>query len=333
MKRNLLKKHYGIDAEETTPLGGYPFFKKDNQRYLFIPVDRMEAEELSELEQMSAHLKNNGDRYVCTFVQTKENSQILKLEKEQLCLLTFQNPHTRTFQRIGRKLAKFHYRGRTIPFSVKKTSSMGQWKLFWEKRLDQMENVWNSMLYQQPESDFDRLFLESFSYYMAMGENAIQYLVDTELDDEPKAIDSGTISHSRFTVHTWGEEQLFRNPFDWVFDHCSRDLAEWTRERYLQQFRTYQHDVKSFFADYQSVEPLSSFAWRLLYARLLFPLHYVDCIEEYYSTQSEQQKRMLSDQLEKFLMQTNEHERFLKDFFQLVEIPVRQLQIPKIEWL
>lgn len=333
MKRNLLKNHYGIDAVETTPLGRYQFYKKDNQRYLFVSVGSMEDEELAELEQLSNHMKNSGDRYVCTFVHTKENSRILKQENQQLCLLTFQEPRVQTFNRIGRKLAKFHYRGRAISFSVEQTSRMGQWKSYWEKRLDQMEKVWNSMLYQQPESDFDRLFLESFSYYMAIGENAIQYLVDTELDDEPKAIDSGTICHSRFTVHTWGEGQLFRNPFDWVFDHCSRDLAEWTRERYLYQFRTYQHDVKSFFTDYQSVEPLSSFAWRLLYARLLFPLHYVDCIEEYYSTQSEQQKRMLSDRLEKYLMQTNEHERFLKDFFQLAEVPVRLFQIPKIDWL
>lgn len=334
MNRNLLKKYYGIDAEESMPLGRYQSYKKDNQRYLVVPVDGMGEDELAELEQLATHLQNSGDRYVCTFVHTKqENSRILPLDNGTVCLLTFREIPVRVLQRPGRKLAKFHYRGRTINFSVNKTSRMGQWKSYWEKRLDQMEKVWNSMLYQQPESDFDRLFLESFSYYMAIGENAIQYLVDTELDDEPKAIDSGTVCHSRFTAHTWSDNHLYRNPFDWVFDHCSRDLAEWTRERFLNQFRTYQHDVRNFFHEYQSIEPLSSFAWRLLYARLLFPLHYVECIEEYYLTHSEQQKRMLHDRLEKFLQQTKEHEQFLKDFYQLVEVPVRKWQIPQMDWL
>ena len=91
--------------------------------------------------------------------------------------------------------------------------------------------------------------------------------------------------------------------------------------------------MKSFFADYQSVEPLSSFAWRLLYSRLLFPLHYVDCIEEYYSTNSEQQKRLLQARLEKYLSQTNEQERILKEFYELAEVPVRKYRIPYIDWL
>ena len=63
-----------------------------------------------------------------------------------------------------------------------------------------MEKVWNNMLYQQPESEFDRMFMESFPYYMAMTENAIQYLVDTELDDEPKSIDYGTVCHIIFLL-------------------------------------------------------------------------------------------------------------------------------------
>lgn len=332
MQGNLLKKYYGIDANEAEPTGRYQSFKKGNEKLFFVPVDNIEEEELLELEQLANHMKNSGDRYVSTFIHTKDNHRVLNLENKKLCLLTSKNSQFRTFSRIGRKLAKFHFRGRTISFSVKKTSRIGQWKSLWEKRLDQMERVWNSMVFQQPENEFDRMFVESFSYYMAIGENAIQYLVDTEIDDEPKAIDSGTICHTRFTAKTWGENTV-RNPFDWVFDHCSRDLAEWTRDQYLQHFRTYGHEVKSFFADYQSVEPLSSFAWRLLYSRLLFPLHYVDCIEEYYSTNSEQQKRLLQDRLEKYLSQTNEQERILKEFYELAEVPVRKYRIPYIDWL
>jgi spore coat protein YutH len=333
MFQKLLKKNYEIDASESMQIGGFPCCKKENQRYLLVPVGNMDDEELTELEQLANHLKKKGDQAVCTILYTKDKNRLLKWESGQYCVLTSHDTQNRTNSKFGRKLAKFHFRGRSISFPVKKISRVGQWKVLWEKRLDQMEKVWNSMLFQQPESDFDRLFIESFSYYMAIGENAIQYLVDTELDDEPKAIDNGTVCHTHFSSQSWGEESIVRNPFDWVFDHCSRDLAEWTRERYLHHFRTYQPDVTQFFADYQSVEPLSSFAWRLLYARILFPLHYVECIEDYYSAGSEQEKHLLLERLQRYLQQSNEHEKFLKQFFQLLEVPVRQYAIPEIDWL
>ena len=334
MLQKLLKKYYGIEAIEVMPIGHYHSCKKDNQRYILIPVTHVKEEELAELEQIANHLQKNGDRTVNTFLYTKENSRILTLESEKYCVLTSQQQiHSPRSGRLGRKLAKFHYRGRSISFSVQKTSRIGQWKNLWEKRIDQMEKVWSSMLYQHPENEFDRMFRESFPYYMAIGENAIQYLVDTELDDDPKVIDNGTVCHHRFTIQTWGEEFSFRNPFDWVFDHSSRDLAEWTRERYFHNYRTYQHDIQSFFRDYQSIEPLSSFAWRLLYARLLFPLHYLECIEDYYSTTSEQQQRQLTERLENYLQHSRDHEKFLKDFYHLTEAPIRGYQLPVIDWL
>ena len=84
---------------------------------------------------------------------------------------------------LGRKLAKFHYRGRFVNFPLKKVNRIGQWKAFWEKRLEQMEKVWNEKLFHEPEHEFERMFLESFPYYMGLAENGIQYLTDTEIDD------------------------------------------------------------------------------------------------------------------------------------------------------
>ena len=48
-----------------------------------------------------------------------------------------------------------------------------------------MEKVWNGLLFQTPEDEFQRMFIDSFPYYIGLTENAIQYLVDTEIDDEP----------------------------------------------------------------------------------------------------------------------------------------------------
>lgn len=83
----------------------------------------------------------------------------------------------------------------------------------------------------KPHHAFDKLFIESFPYYLGLGENAIQYLADTELDDRPLPVDSGTICHQRFTRETW--ENAFSLPVDFVFDHGGRDIAECLRYDFL----------------------------------------------------------------------------------------------------
>jgi len=196
-----------------------------------------------------------------------------------------------------------------------------------------MEKVWNGLIFQTPEDEFERMFVESFPYYIGLTENAIQYLVDTEMDDDPLETDSGTVCHERFSRNSWGGNYLIKNPFDWVFDHRSRDLAEWTRERYFRNIQTYERELKDFYEDYQSIAPLSSFSWRLLYSRLLFPLHYFECVEDYYITRSEQDQKILEERLSKILRQSAEYERFLGNFYIISGAPIKRLNLPQLEWL
>lgn len=333
MLNHMLEKQYGIQFDEEIRVGKYHACRKQGQIYLIVPVEGYEADELAELEMLADHLARNGEKYCSTFLKTTEGQQISEWENQKYCVLKNEHIQNRKVNRFGRRLAKFHYRGRSVSFSVNKLSRIGQWKQLWEMRLDQMEKVWNDMLFQQPDNDFERMFLESFPYYMGIAENSIQYLVDTELDDEPSFMDSGTVCHNRFTDVTWGNSYYIKNPFDWVFDHSSRDLAEWTREKYFHNIKTYEPEMRKFITDYQSITPLSSFSWRLYYARILFPLHYFSCVESYYGTESEQEKKLLEESLHKFLQQSDDHERFLGRFYEFAEVPVQKWKIPLVDWL
>ncbi|MFB6467533.1 spore coat putative kinase YutH [Cytobacillus sp. Hz8] len=331
---SILQQHYGIQTKEQLMIGKYEACLEQNQLYLLVPVGNIDQDELKELESLVNHFLHNGDKNVCEILKTKEDSLHAKVGEQFFCVLVARNlKTTKNLQHLGRKLAKFHFRGRQVTFPVQKIKRIGQWKQFWEQRLNQMERVWTEKLFQPPENDFERMFLESFPYYMGLSENAIQYLVDTELDDDPLVVDNGTVCHLKFHQKNWGDYYFLKNPFDWVFDHSTRDVAEWIRERYLWNSQTYQPELVQFMKDYQSIAPLSSFSWRLLYSRLLFPLHYYECIEGYYMATSEQHKNLLQDQLKKYLQQTSEHEQFLARFFQLVEVPVKMNHIPSVEWL
>lgn len=331
--KNLLEGQYGVQVDEELQIGKYHACRKQGQLYLLVQTDGIDDAELVELDMISEHLVKNGEKNSSTFLKTKEGKQFCEWKSGKYCVLVNRHIQNRKLTRTGRKLAKFHFRGRTVSFPVNKMSRIGQWKPFWETRLDQMEKVWNEKLFQQPDNDFERMFLESFPYYRGIAENAIQYLVDTELDDVPTTTDHGTVCHERFTTDTWGDSYYLKNPFDWVFDHSSRDLAEWTREKYFHNIKTYEPELRQFITDYQSITPLSSFSWRLYFARILFPLHYFYSVETYYGTNSEQEKNLIEERLHKFLQQSDDHERFLGGFFEFAEVPIHKWKIPTIGWI
>jgi spore coat protein YutH len=333
MLQKLLENKYGIHVDEYVKLDSYDALRGNGWLYFIAKPGGRKAEDIIELEKIAEHLRKNGDNHVPVFLQATEGGYITTWENHQYCVLANRQSDKPAKVKLGRKLAKFHERGKTVPFKIERSNRIGQWKQLWEKRLDQIEKVWNDLLFQSPEDEFEKMFIESFPYYIGLTENAIQFLVDTELDDEPKESDSGTVCHERFTKDSWGESCYLKDPFDWVFDHRSRDLAEWTRERYLRNTQTYALDVKQFFTDYQSIAPLSSFSWRLLFSRLLFPLHYFECIENYYITRSEQEKKLLEEQLGKMLKQSTEYERFLGTFLQTAGAPIKPLKIPALDWL
>ncbi|WP_114746121.1 spore coat putative kinase YutH [Falsibacillus pallidus] len=333
MMSDILQKHFGIQPEQSYMVRNQMRYISGGVLYTVVPVTHVEEDTLVELYEMSEHLSKEGDRYVSRFVPST-NEKFLVTENEVDYVVLGNAPHPVVPSlKLGRKLARFHDRGRSIDKVIKSCSRIGEWKSLWEKRLDQMEGVWNNYLMERPDREFSRIFIESYPYYMGLAENAIQYLVDTEMDEETRDSDAGTVCHVRFHEGTWGSEVCIKDPFDWVFDHASRDISEWIRERYFSQKRTFQPDIRSFLQEYESVSPLSAFSWRLIYARLLFPIHYFECIEDYFTASSEQTQKQLEDKLERMIKTSREYEAFLGNFYRIADVPLKKMAIPEIQWL
>ncbi|UXH43662.1 spore coat putative kinase YutH [Rossellomorea vietnamensis] len=333
MSQEILINHFGLHPERAFFDGMMDRYMVGGLVYSIVGVSNMEQETLVELYKLAEHLKSTGDRHVSTFVQSHEGKFLVVEKDKDYVVLRNEGMESPPYHKLGRKLSKFHFRGRTFEEKVEKINRMGQWKSLWEKRMAQLEKAYYQVIQDQPADEFERRFVESYPYYSALSENAIQYLVDTELDEDPKAEDAGTICHERFLDSTWGTEMCIHFPFQWVFDHCSRDIAEWVRERYFMRSQTFHPELQEFMKEYESVTPLSPFAWRLLYSRLLFPLHYFECIEEYYISQSEQEKKTVEEKLERYLKNSHQYEAFLADFYHMSEVPVKKWGIPLIAWL
>ena len=80
------------------------------------------------------------------------------------------------------------------------------------KRLDQLEKFWQSQVMNHPTDVFDQLFIESFPYYLGVAENAIQYVVDTEMDDTPQLTDAATICQNDSHLY-YGIKRSVSNSF------------------------------------------------------------------------------------------------------------------------
>lgn len=333
MLQDVIYENYGLIMERQRMEGDYQRFFSGNALYTIVPIAEVNEDELMERLKMSHFMQQQGDQYVSSFVMSRENTYLSEDEGNLFILMEnilLEEPRP---IKMGSKLSKFHSRGRTFAEPVKICNRIGKWKELWENRIDTLEGVWREKLQAHPINDFERLFVESFPYYLGLGENAIQYLVDCEIDETPTNLDAGTVCHERFYNDTWSGEYLLKNPFDWVFDHQSRDIGEWIRQHYHRLPQTYQPTMVQFMNEYQNYLPLSGFSWRLLYARLLFPVHYLEAVESYFSSRELSDQKILEEYLQKNLEQSHHHEEFLRFFYEMNEVPVQNLRIPKVDWL
>jgi spore coat protein YutH len=324
--------HYGVKPAELMDVDQYKGFQYRNVLYIIMDVGHLEPEELYEFHQMSQFLIAQGERQVASFMINKSGNIITEENEKKMAVCRVPYQPQAPVVSYGRELAAFHQRGKLLPYPMEKSNRIGQWKALWEKRLEQIEKFWGMKVQEHPNDVIDKRFIESFPYYLGLTENAIQYLTDTEIDDLPRSFDTATICHHRFTPATWKRSFFFKLPTDWVFDHPSRDLAEYIRYLYFESPVRQEGELSAFLSEYEKTAPLSSFAWRLLYARLLFPVHYFESVEGYYMARSEVEKRAYSRKIEKIIAESVEYEKFLSNLYRSIGIFTQRHHIPEIEW-
>ncbi|MEH6936572.1 spore coat protein YutH [Bacillus sp. JJ664] len=327
--------HYQIQPAELLSVQSYYMFWQRNRVYFLVPIGNLKEDDLQEMKRLSDFMSTTGDQTVATFVQNVQGYYVSKIAGSNYSLFkSFRQSDRSTSTNFGEELAVFHLRGKKYSEDLKQLKRIGQWKSLWEKRLEQLERFWQNKVNSHPENYFEQTFIESFPYYLGMTENAIQYVVDTELDDTPQIVDSATICHQKMAERKMKEIHFAKIPTEWIYDHPSRDLAEWVRDEYLENSGgNYRKKILSFLYSYEKKSPLSTFSWRLLYARLLFPVHYFETIEGYYLSKTDADRKRHERKLVHYLETTSEFESFLGNFYEMIGLPIAKLGIREINWL
>ncbi|WP_088103979.1 spore coat putative kinase YutH [Halalkalibacter urbisdiaboli] len=331
--------YYHLYCDSRFTIGEYEGFQAGGMSYLLLPKEECASNE-QEMLKYAEYLRSIGDTSVLELQPTVYQSHVGLVDGQDVYVCALPVNDNRQAFRVntddekGAHLAAIHYYGKQMPVHQKTFDYYGQWHNLWQKRLEQLEDWYQQVLAQGPQTIVDESFLFTYPYFMGLTENAIQYVVDANYDDRGKEQEKGTICHRRFTDQTWltlsENGDIVKKPTEFVYDHSCRDIAEWIRShRASQDWR----EILSFLEGYEQYEPLSTYGWRLTYARLLFPLHYFETIESYYRTQLPERKQFYGEQFMALLENEIENERFLEFFSERIRLPRTRGMTPSIDWI
>ncbi|WP_082393722.1 spore coat putative kinase YutH [Bacillus sp. JCM 19034] len=334
---------FGLYCEGRFLLEGYDGFYSNNHAYLLLPKDECLISE-SEMLSFTNYLRSIGDLSVLEPLLTKNNNRIALVDGQEVYVAPLPNEQSASQIRInseeerGMHLSQLHSYGKRVPYQ-KKYDFFGQWPKIWEQRLEQLESWYQQVLFEGPQSDVDQAFLFTYPYFMGLTENAIQYAVDATIDELSRDQEMPTIVHRHFAEHTWmivsQDGAIVKRPTEWLYDHPCRDIAEWMRDQRLRNDQFPWEKASQLLNGYEQVDLLSTYSRRLLYARLLFPRHYFEAIEFYYSAQVKEDRIRRGQQFMKLLMNEANNETFLRDFstYYLHSRAKSLVNVPTLEWL
>lgn len=322
--KELLNDYYGIQAHENIIINGREGFKQDSFLYFTISAD---YKEIIHMEQAAAayFLAENHYTQIAYPIQNLNGEWFTRYLGKHYLVLKAVFDASESGKSEGKALAELHQAGMDYPYEPREISSYGQWKQLWIDKLTAFEQ---KILLDAAEvpGEWSQMLSDVLPYVVGISENAIQYMQESESEKRFDDVDQGTIGLRRYTGN-------LMNGFVWtnelVYDHPARDLAECIRHRLLQVNDPLK-TVRDFLNDYQEERQLSIFSWRLIYARLIFPIHLFDEMEMGFANSGDPKNvRKMTELLER----QSDYERRLGTFFNEAGVDCEKLQIPVLHWL
>ncbi|GAB2544112.1 protein kinase family protein [Gracilibacillus alcaliphilus] len=295
---------------------------QDQSAYYFIIPGTMSEQAAVEMYSIASHYHQYGWTNVACPIQNIHNQWITSVGKDKYILCVASKGSER--QDEAQMLARFQQTGFTYPYQPSEINNYGQWKQLWANKVDQYELLYQQLYQQRPTNSMIREFVNFFPYIVGIAENAIQYMNSVEQERQFSEQDQPTITFGRYHGEVTADF-IYCNHF--IYDHSVRDLAEKLRPFLLEQEGLQDPECYSFLRSYLGEMPLSPFGWKLLYARLIFPIHLFDWVDQI--RQSPQSATPIKQMIE---YQKN-YQRHLKTFFYQLGIDERELNSIQLDWI
>jgi spore coat protein YutH len=327
--KEILQRYFPYQFQNETMLDQYTVFQEKDGYVIVLPADHVDENYITEMYIVTQFLQNSGQEHIAAPIYSNNGSFIVPINEEHsvfLCRAKSRQAENSLDQLIT-FLMSFHHIGHSFPYSPLYMNRYGHWKNNWENIIDNIDFVRSNFMERDHLLDWERLWLESSFYFIGIGENAIQYLQDSEERKEFNHFDQPVFAFER--IQPFPHSGIVF-PTQIVHDHPVRDLAEVIRHIFINQGRDGIPAAIRLLYKYQQERPLSIFGCRLLVARLLFPIPFIDYtakILQYVKDADVEYRR-----LKIFLSDQAEYEKCLALFQQELMNHFR-VAIPFIDWL
>ncbi|WP_080875112.1 hypothetical protein [Oceanobacillus timonensis] len=316
----MLRSQYAIQVEGKQFIEEREAYQKEHYHYFTIPAGNKEMI-LMEQATLAYFLRENGIYHVAYPIRNI-NGEWFTNHGNELWMVLVLEEDVQMFRNEspGKMLGDIHRIGSGFQYEPKTISSYGLWKKLWEEKITFFENELTRQAKEETSSKYLSEVMDVLPYIVGVSENAIQYLRESEKEQRILQTDQSTISFSRWSS---SEKKIIWTD-ELVYDHPTRDIAEYIRYAYLQNKS--DAEINQFLNDYQDYQPLSVFAWRLIFARLSFPIHLYDFLEGAFQYPDFRA-------LQQLLNHQETYERRLARFYETVGVDVSDWRIPMISWL
>ncbi|WP_166761404.1 hypothetical protein [Thalassobacillus devorans] len=299
-----------------------PGYVHNGEVYFVIPAHGREGI-YQELQHACEFLQQAGFKNIVSPIPIEESRYQINKNQRHYVIAKAKPDSSWQLPFSAQGLADFHELGSSYPYHLPGISTYGQWKTLWGNRIDQFESGIRHWHEQRPVGEMHRLWVDTAPYIIGLGENAIQYVQESEQETRHQRKDQATFTFDRYLSD---KKKLLW--FDQLrYDHPARDLSEALRNYMLTDHSPEQ--LTSFFYNYHTRSPLSIFGLRLVYARLLFPVHLLDKFDDVYQNPFDES---LLKETKILFKRQKRYEKQLRHFFQSLGINPAPLKIPVLDW-
>ena len=303
--KDIINYYYNLNVESVEDWDTIYFFKWNRDNFYFVPLKRTEKE-LVDLIEVSKELKLRGIE--CHDILLNKFGKLITNVYETSYILL--KPIGDIYEEYNIK-NMITFNNNLILTPNKSNLYRNSWSKLWSDKIDYFE-------YQVHELGKDKdIILDSFSYYIGLGENAISYVNNTNIKYHKTDQDRICLSHRRIKYPNYKLNYL--NPLSFIFDLEVRDIAEYIKSAFFAK-----EDALNYLKEALKINHFTIYSLELLYARLLYPSYYFDIYENVMNHTEEEEKLIPIIDL------ASEYEVFLKEAY--IEIN-KHAPIEGINWI
>ena len=253
--KNVISYYYGINIINLFKVNNKLYFNYKNNDYFFIIFDRP-IEEAQGVYNLFLELKKR--KILSNSIIVNKNNQIITFVNNYPYILIRDDIRNRLIN-----INDFLYiQSNTYNIFWDRKLDRKNWIKMWKAKIDYYENHITSL-----SSKYD-LLNSYMDYYIGLGENAISYLVNSDIKEK-----TTVLSHKRIYANETTFD--FYNPLNYVLDSRVRDISE-----YIKNMFFYSKIDYDFIICYLNYSNFSRDEYVLFISRMLFPTYYFDIYDK-----------------------------------------------------